>query len=364
MILSKLQLQNFRNYQDIELKFNTDVNKIVLLANNATGKTNILEAIYLLALTKSFRVKKYQDLILWGMDFAKVRGEVVKKDDTISVEVFIDEMQKHQKIMKVNDVKVKTKQFIGELNVVFFHPEDLNMLYLSPDLRRKYLDILLSQTNKNYLQAFANYKKAIKQRNSLLNQIFDREKSPSDLDVWDEKLVENGQILIDERKKTVKFLNKYLEGIYRKISGGKEKLEIEYKTNVENEYLETLKKKREKDIRKGTTSVGPHRDDLRTHLNGRDVEEYGSRGEFRTILLALKIAEIRFIEEHTKETPVLLLDDVFSELDPERQLRLLEAFNSCQTIITTTDIVHLENVKEKIHIFELEDRRLVRDYVR
>ncbi|MBU1992157.1 DNA replication and repair protein RecF, partial [Patescibacteria group bacterium] len=249
MILSKLQLQNFRNYQDIELKFNTDVNKIVLLANNATGKTNILEAIYLLALTKSFRVKKYQDLILWGMDFAKVRGEVVKKDDTISVEVFIDEMQKHQKIMKVNDVKVKTKQFIGELNVVFFHPEDLNMLYLSPDLRRKYLDILLSQTNKNYLQAFANYKKAIKQRNSLLNQIFDREKSPSDLDVWDEKLVENGQILIDERKKTVKFLNKYLEGIYRKISGGKEKLEIEYKTNVENEYLETLKKKREKDIR-------------------------------------------------------------------------------------------------------------------
>lgn len=364
MILTKLQLQNFRNYEKIELEFPEDVKKIVLFANNASGKTNILEAIYILALTKSFRSKKYEDLVLWGKDFAAVKGLLKTEDDEKSLEVFIDEMKEHKKILKVNDVKVASNKFVGEFNVVFFHPEDLNMLYLSPDLRRRYLNVLLCQTNKNYFQAISNYRKIIKQRNKLLFKIWEGSGRKNDLEVWDEKLVQEGEIVMQERKKTVKFLNETIEKIYRKISGGKEKLTIKYKSNAETNYAEKLKESIETDIKKCSTHIGPHRDDLKFYLNERNIEEYGSRGEFRTVLLALKFGEIAYIREKTDKNPVLLLDDVFSELDPDRQKHLCSAGNGCQTIITVTDIGNLQSVDEKMHIFELSDGKLLHSYVK
>lgn len=364
MILTKLQLQNFRNYEKIELSFDGNIKKIVLLARNAAGKTNILEGVYMLALTKSFRGKKYEDLVLWGKDFCSVKGTAHFKDENKNLEVFIDEMQGHKKVLKINDVKVKAKQFIGEFNVVLFHPEDLNMLYLSPSLRRQYLNILLCQTSKNYFTALSNYKKIIKQRNKLLFKISEGRGAKNELEIWDEKLVENGKIIVEERRKAVKFLNKYLGEIYRGISGGKEKLEIKYKTNTGADYYKNLAENLAKDIKKCSTSIGSHRDDLVFYLNDKNIEEYGSRGEFRTVLLALKLAEIKFIEDKMGKKPVLLLDDVFSELDPERQKHLFKTLQNCQTLITTTDIVHLEEIEDKMHVFELADGKLIRDYVK
>jgi len=184
------------------------------------------------------------------------------------------------------------------------------------------------------------------------------------LEVWDEKLIENGEKIVKMRKKAIKFMNKYLEKTYQNISGGKEKLKIIYKTNADENFAEKLHEKREKDIKKCTTSVGPHRDDMQFFLNDRDIGEYGSRGEFRTVLLALKMAEINFIEDKMGKKPVLLLDDVFSELDPDRQRHLFTTLSKCQTIITTTDIVHLEGIDEKMFVIELKDGKLIDSYVK
>lgn len=391
MRLQKLTLENFRNYGKLELDFGASGSAgaggahgggtTYIVGQNAQGKTNILEAIYLLALTRSFRTSAQEDLVLWDKDFCRVRGEFESGTTKgtaakTELEVFYGLPPHPKKSLKKNGVRISAENFIGTCKAVFFHPEDLNMLYLGPDLRRRYLDVLNLQVNKNYYRALRNYKRVLKQRNALLKEIKEGFAKKADLEVWNEQLVENGGILISERARTVIFLNEFLEDFYRQIAESKDKILISYKCLLSREsgsardgatgsrsakipeatdlcdldaakkiFRAALNAAEKIDLKAEITTQGPHRDDLEFLLNGRPLQSSASRGEYRSLLLALKLLELKFFEDDTSsgatDKPLLLLDDVFSELDLHRQKMLLTAIAGHQTIITTT---HLDDI--------------------
>lgn len=348
MKLTKLQLENFRNYNRYTYKFSRKKNFTVLVGPNGKGKTNFLEAIYTLSLGKSFRTLLQDNLIEWNMDYMRCQGKVLADNEETDLEVFYTNYPYKKKNFKKNDVSLKNSEYLGNLLTVLFHPEDLNMLYLSPSLRRKYMNILLCQTDKKYLDALSKYKKTLKQRNALLTEIRetrfkgkDTTKLEEDLDAWDTEIIQFGTYIIEKRTELVEFLNKNLQRIYQSISGNKESVETKYKNNTKDNYEETLKLRRGNDIRNAKTSIGPHRDDLTFTISNKEISKSASRGEFRSLLLAIKLAEIKYIKQKTKRNPVLLLDDVFSELDRKRQTHLLSSIKNCQTIITTTDTGNL-----------------------
>lgn len=362
MKLKKLQLENFRNYLSFVHEFPSDKGFTVLVGKNGKGKTNLLEAVYLLSLGRSFRTLIPNDLIKWDQDYLRLQGEVEIDDENTSLEVFYSATPIKKKNFKKNDVSLKNSEYIGTLLTVLFHPEDLNMLYLSPQYRRKYLNILLSQTDREYLLALTQYNKVLKQRNALLHQIKSHhfKKLPEqhlreDLDTWDEQLANYGSEITQKRLRITKHLNKIVEKHYQQISGNREKIRISYKTRLKIEnntsinlkYRGMLLEKRENDIFKEKTTFGPHLDDLCFKINGILINKSASRGEFRTLLLAIKLSEIDYIREITGNNPILLLDDVFSELDRKRQHHLLKAIESCQTIITTTESHNLQKIAEE-----------------
>jgi len=370
MKLLKLQLENFRNYKKFEMDFEKDGNIVLISGENGKGKTNILEGIYMLSTGKTFREADNDELLQWGMDFfittAKLLHEpAARVPETITLQVAYSNYPRRQKNFKINDVKTPHIEYLGNFITVLFHPKDLNMLYLEPSLRRKYLNLILSQTDKFYLEALGNYTKLLKQRNALLEEIAEEKSREDELDTWDEKLAGEGAILIAERKKLIKFFNGKVGGFYRKISGGKEDLEIKYigtilddqtddsipdLHSIKKQYLKKLILKRDRDLRYGSTSSGPHVEDIKFYLNDKEISSFASRGEFRTILIALKMAEIDYIENKTKEKPVLLLDAVFSELDENRQAHLFDAIKSCQAIITAAGVAipHLSDKISKV----------------
>jgi len=405
MKLNKLILENFRNHGSFELDLSGADRITYLVGPNASGKTNILEAIYILALIKSFRGQGAEDLIGWGGSYCRVTAEMEDGDaraqgdlsmaansrsaDSTRLEAFLGTPPNPRQSFKLNGVKKVAADFIGNCRVVLFHPEDLNMLYLGPELRRRYLDMLNIQANKKYYRALASYKKILKQRNALLKAINEGHAGGAELGVWDGQLAKNGAVLIVERAKTVAFLNAGLGGHYRRISGGDELAAVEYRASaagkgsgthatpdtsvvnrvkgdsaggafianpmpdvpapsassakvakdesaIENEFLDALRAARKTDLRAEATTVGPHRDELEFTLNGRPLASHASRGEYRSILLSMKLLEIEYLRIHGGSNPILLLDDVFSELDPERQKQLTEAIGDAQTIITAS----------------------------
>lgn len=366
MKLLKLQLENFRNYKNYSCEFDRENNFTIIKGPNGKGKTNLLEAIYVLSLGKSFRAVFHDDLILWGMDYFRVQGEVFCDEESQELEVGYTNYPSRKKSFKKNGVALKNSEYIGNFLTVLFQPEDMNILYLSPSLRRRYMDILLSQTDKQYLKALIQYNKTLKQRNTLLNEIrkaFFNKKDVAtlkkDLDAWDEELVKFGSLITEKRLGLVTFLTEKLQKIYQSISGNDEKITLEYKSKtvdqktafplnkisfIEKTYADALQQAQEKDILQAKTTVGPHRDDLIFFINKKEMISAASRGEFRTLLLAIKLAEIDFIKQKTGYHPILLLDDVFSELDKTRQEKLLKAIRGCQTIIATTDTENLENL--------------------
>lgn len=317
-MLNRLQLQNFRNYSKKTFEFSPEATLIV--GPNAVGKTNILEAIYLLATGRSFRADKEVELIREGAQVARIASD--------ELEIIWDSRERFFKHYKVNGVAKRQVDFIGNLRAVLFSPQDIELVTDSPSIRRKYLDLILSQVFRDYRQAAYVYDKALRQRNRLLRRIREEGIPRDQLYYWDELLLLNGKIIHDRRKEFLQFLTEEKNDIFH-IS-----LQYDHSTIT----AERLSKYANEEVSAATTLVGPHRDDFKV-LNGkREVRLFGSRGEQRMATFEVKLGELSFIKKITGEDPILLLDDVFSELDHANRHKLLEVIPSQQTIMTTTDL--------------------------
>ncbi len=333
-MLKSLQLQNFRNYSKRTFEFSPEATLIV--GPNAIGKTNVLEAVYLLATGKSFRAEKEIELVRDGAQVARIASE--------ELEIIWDTRERFSKHYKVNGVPKRQLDFVGNLRAVLFSPQDIELITDSPSIRRKYLDLVLTQVFRDYRAAASVYEKALRQRNRLLRRIRDEGIPREQLYYWDELLVMNGKVIHDRRREFLNFLTDAKNDIFP-IS-----LQYDHSTIT----VDRLAKYANEEVGAATTLVGPHRDDFKV-LNGkREVRLFGSRGEQRMATFELKLGELAFIKEVTGEDPILLLDDVFSELDHSNRHKLLEVIPSQQTIMTTTDLHLVEKeFLEGVELVEL-----------
>ncbi len=347
MIIKSLELQNFRNYDNLTLTFDSRTN--ILYGFNAQGKTNILEAIYLSATTKSHKGSKDKEVIQFGHDEAHIRTCIEKEDLEHKIDMHIRSSKSkgiaidHQKIKKAAEL-------MGLLNVIFFSPEDLSIIKSGPLERRRFIDMELCQLDKFYLYNLNHYNKIINQRNKLLKDLYVNQTLRDTLSIWDLQLVSYGSQVIERRRAFIAQLNEIIAQLHYKLSGGKEHLVIQYEPDVDVEnFSSRLKECQEKDIRLKQTCTGPHRDDFCFIVDGIDIRKYGSQGQQRTAALSLKLSEIELVKKTTGDTPLLLLDDVLSELDSSRQNHLLNNINDVQTIITCTGLDEFVNNRFEIN---------------
>ncbi len=334
MYIKELSLKDFRSYEELNIALDHGIN--IFHGDNAQGKTNILEAIYLCATARSHRTHREKEIIKWGTECAHVKLKIKKKyvEDTIDFH-----LSQKSKSALINKMPIgKLGELFGALNVVMFSPEDLQLIKNSPKERRRFLDIELCQIDKLYYYALRQYHKVLKQRNLMLKQ-YSKQKEYSMLDIWDMQLEEYAKTVIEKRITFIAELNEIASSIHRDISGKKENLKIVYMPSIESEnFSEKMLKYREKDILYQTTSIGPHRDDLKFLINDTDVKTYGSQGQQRTVVLSMKLAELKIMKKYIGESPILLLDDVLSELDEKRQTDLFKYTESIQTLITCTGV--------------------------
>lgn len=353
MQLRSLKINGFRNLMPLELSLPPESNILAFVGKNGQGKTNLLEAIYLCALSKSFRTEKNQELVAFDQDFCRIQAFTSEQE----LEFFVSKTPP-RKALKINGVKKSAVEFIGSLKTVFFSPDDLAYMAFAPRLRRRYLDILLSQFDPDYLQALIQYEEARKQRNALLKRIKNEEAQREELEFWNELLAKHAPIILTHRRESIEALNPLVQHYYQAISQSLADLKIEYLSEVQDfsasEYLATLQKHLESDLASGNTSIGPQRDDLIFHLESQDMKAFASRGEWRSLVLALKFAEIELLKQKTGDHPLLLLDDVFSELDEGRQKFLLETIGETQTFITTTHGEFFETLKLPCQLYQVE----------
>lgn len=360
MYIKSLELDDYRNYDKVSIKFDKGIN--ILYGNNAQGKTNILEAIYLCSTTKSHRGNKDKEIIRFGCQESHIRALFNKNEVEYQIDIHL--RNEKSKGIAINGVKLKkAAELLGLANIIIFSPEDLSIIKNGPSDRRRFVDAELCQLDKVYLYNLTNYNKIVNQRNNLLKDILIHPELRDTLDVWDAQLVNIGNKIIERRKLFVDQLNELISDIHNNISGGKEELEIIYDPNVDIEgYEEKLKKHREKDIRYKLTSVGPHRDDFIFYINDIDTKKYGSQGQQRTAALSLKLAEIKLVERIAGSTPILLLDDVLSELDSNRQNYLLNSIKNIQTIVTCTGLDEFINSRIEINkIFKITEGSVKRE---
>ena len=336
MILKSIELKNFRNYEDLDLKFDSGTN--ILFGDNAQGKTNILEAAYVSGTTKSHKGSRDKDMIRFGEDESHIRTIVEKQGKEYQLDIHLK--KNRSKGIAINKVPIKkASELFGILNMVFFSPEDLNIIKNGPSERRRFLDAEICQLDKIYLSDLTRYNKILMQRNRLLKDMQHQPQLMETLPVWDMQLVEYGKRLIRRRRQFVEELSEIVTGIHRNISGKREELVLRYEPNIDAEFLEDeLNRVREKDRKYAQTSVGPHRDDISFFIRGADIRKFGSQGQQRTSALSLKLSEIELVRQTIHDTPVLLLDDVLSELDSNRQNYLLNSIHDIQTMITCTGL--------------------------
>ena len=354
MIIKSLELENFRNYSELSIHFDSGTN--ILYGDNAQGKTNILESIFLSATTKSHKGSKDKDIINFHAEEAHIRTYVVK--DGLENRVDMHLRKNKSKGIAINGQKIKkAADLLGLLNVVFFSPEDLSIIKIGPSERRRFVDMELCQLDSFYLYNLNNYNKIVNQRNKLLKDLSFHPNLRDTLFIWDSQLVSYGSKIIERRAAFVKQLNEIIYDIHVRLSGGKEELRIIYEPDVLFEELENgLKNSQEKDIRLKQTTVGPHRDDFSFMIGDIDIRKFGSQGQQRTAALSLKLSEIELVKKLTKDTPLLLLDDVLSELDSSRQNYLLNSIGDIQTIITCTGLEEFVNNRFEINrIFEVSN---------
>ena len=347
MIIKSLELANFRNYDSLELEFDRGTN--ILFGDNAQGKTNILEAIFLSSTTKSHKGSKDQDIIKFGFDEAHIRTYLEKEDIEYKVDMHLRKSK--TKGIAINGQKIKkAAELLGLLNVVFFSPEDLSIIKNGPAERRRFVDMELCQLDSFYLYNLNHYNKIVNQRNKLLKDLYMNPDLKDTLNIWDSQLLSFGSKIIERRHLFVSQLNEIIYEIHKKLSGGKEELIIKYEPEVLIENYESkLRMNQERDIRLKQTTVGPHRDDFAFVVNDVDIRKFGSQGQQRTAALSLKLSEIELVKKITKDTPVLLLDDVLSELDSNRQNYLLNSIGDIQTIITCTGLDEFVNNRFEIN---------------
>lgn len=346
MIIKSIKLKNFRNYEDLSLSFDEGTN--ILFGNNAQGKTNILEAVYMSGTTKSHKSSKDREMIRFGEQEAHIRTVVAKEGREYQIDMHLK--QNRSKGIAINRIPIKkASELFGLLNIVFFSPEDLNIIKNGPAERRRFLDAELCQLDKLYLSDLTNYNKILNQRNKLLKDMVYRPDLSDTLPVWDMQLVETGKKIIRRRRQFVEELNEIVHDIHYKISGEKEELSIKYEPSIEDTaFEEELSRVKVRDLKLCQTSVGPHRDDLLFSIQGVDIRKFGSQGQQRTSALSLKLSEIELVKRSIHDTPVLLLDDVLSELDSSRQNYLLNNISDTQTMITCTGLD--EFVKNRFQI--------------
>ena len=353
MKLTNLQLQNFRNYESVQLEFTDGVH--VFIGENAQGKTNLMESIYALAMTKSHRTTNDKELIGWNKEFATIKGTVEKTATKTNLEL---QFSKKGKIAKVNYLEQKRlSSYLGNLNVILFAPENLTLVKGSPQNRRKFVDMELGQMSSLYLYDLVEYNRILKQRNTYLKQLAIKKKQPDEyLDVLSEMLSELASKIVFHRLDFMKQLEALAIPIHDQLSLGREKFSVSYQATIPLEdgltpsqmkeiYIDQFKKNQTREADQATTLIGPHRDDLIFYLNEVPVQTYGSQGQQRSTVLSLKLAEIELMKLSTGEYPLLLLDDVLSELDDDRQTHLIKAIeNKVQTFITTTS---LDGIKQQ-----------------
>ena len=356
MWISKVNLINFRNYEKQEIELNNNLN--IFYGENAQGKTNIIEAIFLCSMGKSFRAKKDIEMIQLGKENANIEVYYEKSDRCGKIKIDLSK----RKNIYLNGIKLKKlSELLGTINVVIFTPDDINILKGGPQNRRRFLDIMISQLKPNYMYNLNLYLKTIEQRNNYLRQIRDERKSEELLDIWDDKLIEYAEKIYNYRKEFMEKIQEKILNIHKEITDNKEIIKIEYKSDCENreKYSKLLKERRKLDIIKGYTTKGIHRDDFNIYINDKDLSMYGSQGQHRTTILSLKMSELDIIYDEIGEYPILLLDDFMSELDEKRRRHLLEKIENIQVIITCTDKIKLEN--KNILIYNVKDGKIKKE---
>mgnify|MGYP002710181152 FL=1 len=336
MNIRSIELKNFRNYENLEISFDEGTN--ILFGDNAQGKTNILEAAYMSGTTKSHKGSRDREMIRFGEEEAHLKTVVVRGGREYQIDMHLK--KNRAKGIAIDKIPIKkASELFGILNIVFFSPEDLNIIKNGPAERRRFLDSELCQLDRIYLADLTNYNKILAQRNKLLKDMIYRPSLSDTLPVWDMQLIETGKKIIRCRKQFVDELREIVSDIHYRISGGKEELFLKYEPNIDDIFFEDeLSRAKEKDKKLCQTSVGPHRDDLLFSIGDVDIRKYGSQGQQRTSALSLKLSEIELVRKSISDTPVLLLDDVLSELDSSRQNYLLNNISDTQTIITCTGL--------------------------
>ena len=352
MIVKQIELHNFRNYNSLNLPLSDQVN--IFYGDNAQGKTNILESIYVCSTTKSHKGSKDRDMIKLGEEEGHIRMHLEKKGVPHRIDMHLKKNK--TKGVAIDGIPIKkSTELFGLMNVVFFSPEDLSMIKNDPGERRRFMDLELCQLNKLYLYYLSNYNKILNQRNNLLKQISFNSSLHDTLDIWDQQLCEYGTKIIEGREQFLSEMNELVGEIHSTLSGGKEKLAIGYEKNVSSDDMaEKLKKTREQDIFRKATGCGPHRDDISFFIGEENLKLFGSQGQQRTAALSLKLAEIELVRKKIGENPVLLLDDVLSELDRKRQHYLLNSMDGIQTMITCTGLEEFVGDRKRFnHIFHV-----------
>ena len=341
MLITELELQNFRNYEKQKIEFNNNIN--IFYGDNAQGKTNIIESVFISAFGKSFRTSKEKELIKYNEDFLNIN----LKYKNSSREGYIKIQIADKKNVIVNGIKIKKlSDLLGNINVVLFTPDDINILKNGPAQRRRFLDMMIGQIRPNYVHNLNMYLKVLEQRNNYLKQLKSTNGNYDLLDIWDEKLAEYANKVCLYRLEFIKKITDKINEIHSKITENKEEIRVEYFTDCENKekLLSLIRERRTLDIIKGFTTKGVHHDDFLIYLNDKQVNIYGSQGQHRTAMLSLKLSELQVIYDDIGEYPILLLDDFMSELDEKRRKNFLENIKNIQVIITCTDKIVLENL--------------------
>lgn len=358
MYIKVLKLNNFRNYEELEMTFSEGTN--ILYGNNAQGKTNILESIYLCGTTKSHRGSKDKEMIRMGFEEAHIRIQILK--DSIEHKIDMHLKANKSKGIAIDGIPIKkSAELFSLINVISFSPEDLSMIKNEPGERRRFLNMELCQMDKIYLFHLSNYTKSINQRNALLKQFAYSGGGRDTLQVWDEQLIKSGNKIIEAREKFIEELNSRAAIIHDKLTDGKEKLRLKYEPNVRcDNYRAAMNASYERDVQFKMTNCGPHRDDVAFYIKSvdddieKDVRKFGSQGQQRTAALSVKLAEIELVKNKNNDNPIILLDDVLSELDRGRQIQLLDSIKGMQTIITCTGLEEFVNYRiDKDSIYEV-----------